>query len=179
MGRELSDHDRADKSIIAFHPYRKWIELKNGYKVFAEVQACERENESDLFYAGYNLKALKKVASPSRFDSVADNTKWLSLGFMATYENSNPQFDKAQDNVTTNNELPLLLLIIKDETFLSHACGGKLSKVVCKLREKFLSHACGGKLTYPTTKPSGYFLSHACGGKPLANGKRIDAKKYA
>ncbi len=126
MGRELSDHDRADKSIIAFHPYRKWIELKNGYKVFAEVQACERENESDLFYAGYNLKALKKVASPSRFDSVADNTKWLSLGFMATYENSNPQFDKAQDDVTTNNELPLLLLIIKDETFLSHACGGKL-----------------------------------------------------
>jgi hypothetical protein len=145
MGRELSDHDRADKSIIAFHPYRKWIELKNGYKVFAEVQACERENESDLFYAGYNLKALKKVASPSRFDSVADNTKWLSLGFMATYENSNPQFDKAQDNVTTNNELPLLLLIIKDETFLSHACGGKHCKMYGKQNEVFLSHACGGK----------------------------------
>ena len=165
MGRELSDHDRADKSIIAFHPYRKWIELKNGYKVFAEVQACERENESDLFYAGYNLKALKKVASPSRFDSVADNTKWLSLGFMATYENSNPQFDKAQDNVTTNNELPLLLLIIKDETFLSHACGGKLTDYPMILTDDFLSHACGGKRAWATILKGTSFLSHACGGK--------------
>ena len=116
MGRELSDHDRADKSIIAFHPYRKWIELKNGYKVFAEVQACERKNESDLFYAGYNLKALKKVASPSHFDSVVDNTKWLSLGYMATYENNNLQFDKIQDDIAINNDLPLLILVIKDET---------------------------------------------------------------
>ena len=165
MGRELSDHDRADKSIIAFHPYRKWIELKNGYKVFAEVQACERENESDLFYAEYNLKALKKVASPSRFDSVADNTKWLSLGFMATYENSNPQFDKAQDDVTTNNELPLLLLIIKDETFLSHACGGKRFKQVGGCASDFLSHACGGKRFWLLTIRALNFLSHACGGK--------------
>ncbi|WP_147285183.1 hypothetical protein [Moraxella atlantae] len=116
MGRELSDHDRADKSIIAFHPYRKWVELKNGYKVFAEVQACERENESDLFYAGYNLKALKKVASPSHFDSVMDNTKWLSLGFMATFNgNNSPQFDKLQDDITTNDVLPLLILMVKDE----------------------------------------------------------------
>ena len=69
-----------------------------------------------MFYAGYNLKALKKVASPSHFDSVMDNTKWLSLGFMATFNgNNSPQFDKLQDDITTNDVLPLLILMVKDE----------------------------------------------------------------
>ncbi len=124
VGRELPNHSRVDKSIKAFHLYRKWIKLKNGYQVNAEVQACERDGEKALFYAGYNLKALdkKKVV----FDSLpyqglhpADNVKNDTAPqnvdkHKTTFDYDNLMLDKMQDDIATNT-MPLRILQVLDE----------------------------------------------------------------
>lgn len=127
VGREHSEHTRADDSIIAFHLYQKWIKLKNGYQVYAQVQACERKNQQGLFYAGYNLKALDKkrtifdnmvlgVATPSHQNGNSDSTTLANAQATTTLgKKSTTQFDKLQDDITTNDVLPLLILMVKDE----------------------------------------------------------------
>ena len=123
MGSEMCIRD---SSIIAFHLYQKWIKLKNGYQVYAQVQACERKNQQGLFYAGYNLKALDKkrtifdnmvlgVATPSHQNGNSDSTTLANAQATTTLgKKSTTQFDKLQDD-TSNHVLPLLILMIKDE----------------------------------------------------------------
>lgn len=75
IGRSEPNHDRKDKSIIAFHVYRKQIELANGYKVHLEVHAAERQ-EGVFEFAAYNIKK----ASPQTKDSTANDARTMGFG---------------------------------------------------------------------------------------------------
>lgn len=121
-GREISEPEhqaqRIDQSIKAFHLYQKWVELKNGYKVHAQVQACERENEKELFYAGYNLKALdkKRAVSPSHHNDNSVSTKTTN----ARTTTAHTMYDKAiidemQVDIDVEQILPLRILQVLDE----------------------------------------------------------------
>ncbi|MDO4440579.1 MAG: hypothetical protein Q4B81_00165 [Moraxella sp.] len=111
VGREVSDHGRTDESIKAFHLYQKWVELKNGYKVNAEVQACERQDEKELFYAGYNLKVLGKKKA---FDGLLETGLHHADQTIKAFVNSNTVFDKVQV-FTDNQTLPLRILQVLNE----------------------------------------------------------------
>ena len=112
VGRKQPDHDRKDESIQAFHLYRKWCKLKNGYEVFVEVQACERQGKKELFYVGYNLKTLDKIkaASPPQNQTMLDDL--LETGSITAFDNDNLQFDRMQE---LEGFAPLRILAIKDE----------------------------------------------------------------
>lgn len=114
---DLHQARRKDQSIQNFHLYQKWVKVSLGqkkYDVLAQTQACERFNErkNELFFAGYNLKVLEKKKV---FDSLLETGLHHADQTTKTLNNNMPQFDKMQDDVTTNNELPLLVLIVKDE----------------------------------------------------------------
>lgn len=105
---ELHQAQRKDQSITNFHLYSKWIELKNGYKVNAEVQACERENsKKELFYAGYNLKVLERKKAV--FDSL------LETGFHHADQakTAHTMYDRAI--IDEMQVIPLRILQVLDE----------------------------------------------------------------
>lgn len=129
VGRETPNHGRVDETIQAFHLYRKWVELKNGYKVYAEVQACERENKADLFYAGYNLKTLEKKKAVfdglpyhelHHADTVLSNTILLSKETNNPSKTAYAMYDKAiidemQVDIDVEQTLPLRILQVLDK----------------------------------------------------------------
>ncbi|UOO81108.1 hypothetical protein LVJ83_08980 [Uruburuella testudinis] len=122
-GTSKPNHDHKDKSMMAFHAYQKWVELKNGYKLLLEVQAVERDS-GKFEYAAYTHKVLdKKVGNTSYTDDTEkDSTRVLER--LPTTHN-NPQtgqetstdsviFDGAQISQEAAVGEPFLILKILD-----------------------------------------------------------------
>lgn len=100
IGRQEPNHERKDKSIVAFHIYRKWIELQAGYLAYVEVHAAERET-GNFEYAAY---AHKKIDSKSEkgsqnlhADDAANSIRKLEFGSTAFKVNPTPAADSAQE----------------------------------------------------------------------------------
>ncbi len=100
IGRQEPNHERKDKSIVAFHIYRKWIELQAGYLAYVEVHAAERET-GNFEYAAY---AHKKIDSKSEkgsqnlhADDAANSIRKLEFGSTAFMTNPTPAADSAQE----------------------------------------------------------------------------------
>lgn len=81
VGVESPKHSRKDTSIIAFHVYRKWVKLENGYKIYLEAHAAERETGKFEFSA-YNLKKTEAVEAPEP-DNAMDGVRNAGYGLTA------------------------------------------------------------------------------------------------